>query len=180
MFRRLRHLFDYLFRRRRLEDDLDEELQSSFNMIVDQFIARGMSAAEARRAARLEFEGLEQVKEKIRDGLIGSAIQVSLQDLRYAWRGLTLRPSFALIALITLALGIGVNTAVFSVFYAVLMRPLPYNHPRTTSPHMGQFPDTRHRAGIGFRRNLPRNRTAPALNECPCRHLGNTSADIPG
>src|SRR5437870_402411 len=129
MLRRLVHLLEYLFRRRRLEDDLDEELRSSFEMMVDQFVARGMPLAEARRAAQLEFEGLDQVKEKVRDGLVGSAVQGFLQDARYAWRGLRRRPSFALISLVTLALGIGVNTAVFSVFYAVLLRPLPYGNP---------------------------------------------------
>jgi hypothetical protein len=64
MFRRLVHLLEYLFRRRRLEGDLDEELRSSFEMMVDQLVARGMPLAEARRTARLEFEGLDQVKEK--------------------------------------------------------------------------------------------------------------------
>jgi len=129
MFRRLRHLFEYFFRRRRLEDDLDEELRSSFEMIVDRFVAQGMPAPEARRAARLEFDGLEQLKERVRDGLVGSGLSTFLQDLRYAWRGLLRRPAFALVALVTLALGIGVNTAIFSVFYAILMRPLPYDHP---------------------------------------------------
>jgi putative ABC transport system permease protein len=129
VFRHLSNLFEYLFRRRRLEDDLDEELRSSFEMIVDRFVRDGMPPAQARRAARLEFEGLEQVKEKVRDGLAGSGIETFLQDLRYAWRGLRNRPSFAIIALVTLALGIGVNTAVFSVFYGVLMRPLPYDQP---------------------------------------------------
>src|SRR6266545_3826104 len=84
-----------MFRRRRLEDDLDEELRSSFEMTVDQLVARGMPLGEARRAARIEFEGLEQVKEKVRDGLMGSAIEVILQDVRYAWCGLRRRPSFA-------------------------------------------------------------------------------------
>jgi putative ABC transport system permease protein len=129
MFRRLKHLFEYLFRRCRLEDDLDEELRSSFDMIVDRYAAHGMPAAAARRAARLEFEGLEQVKENVRDGLVGSGLQAFLQDTRYAVRGLGRRPSFTAIALTTLALGIGVNTAVFSVFYGVLLRPLPYSHP---------------------------------------------------
>jgi predicted permease len=129
MFRRVNHLFEYLFRRRRLEDDLDEELRSSFDAIVDRFIARGMSAAEARRAARLEFDGLEQVKENVRDGLVGSGLQAFLQDTSYALRGLRRRPSFTAIALVTLALGIGVNTAIFSVFYGILLHPLPYNHP---------------------------------------------------
>src|SRR6266496_2710948 len=129
MLRRPACLFEYLFRRRRLEDDLDEELRSSFEMIVDQFVARGMPEAEARRIARLEFEGLDQIKEKVRDRLVGSALQTFLQDARQAWRGLRRYPSFTIISLATLALGIGINTAVFSVFYAVLMRPLPYDKP---------------------------------------------------
>jgi predicted permease len=129
VFRRLACTLEYLFRRRRLEEDLDEELRSSFEMVVDQFVARGMPLTEARRVARLEFEGLEQVKEKVRDGLVGSALSTFLLDARYAWRGLGRRQSFAIVSLVTLALGIGVNTAVFSVFYGALMRPLPYKNP---------------------------------------------------
>src|SRR5258707_639546 len=120
MLRRLACCFEYLFRRRRLEDCLDEEIRSSFEMTVDQYVARGMSLTEARRAARIEYEGLEQVKEKVRDGLIGSTLDTLQQDVRYAWRGLRRRPSFAVLSVITLALGIGVNTAIFSVFYGVL------------------------------------------------------------
>src|SRR5262245_55569487 len=129
MFLRLRHIFDHLFRRHRLEDQLDEELRSAFDMTVDKLVSRGMTPDEARRSARLEVQGLEQVKEKVRDGWIGSGIHAFFQDVRYAWCGLRRRPSFAWIVLITLALGIGVNTAVFSVFYSVLMRGLPYGNP---------------------------------------------------
>lgn len=129
MLRRLAHLFAYFFRRRSLEDDLDRELRSSFELLVDRMVARGMSGAEARRAARIEFEGVEQVKERVRDGMAGSLLQSLVQDARYAWKGLVRRPSFAAIAVVTLALGIGVNTAVFSVFYGVLLHPLPYDRP---------------------------------------------------
>jgi putative ABC transport system permease protein len=129
MFRRLTYLYESLFRRKRLEADLDEELRSSFEMTVDRFVERGMPLADARRAARLEFEGFDRVKESVREGLVGSALPGSFQDVRYAWRGLWRRPSFACIALVTLALGIGVNTAIFSVFYGVLLRPLPYRNP---------------------------------------------------
>jgi predicted permease len=125
----LRQLFDFLFRRRRAEDDIDEELRSALEILTGQYIARGMAPAEARRAARIEFEGLEQVREKVRDRLFGAGLRAAVQDARYAWRGLWRRPSFAAVALVTLALGIGVNTAVFSVFYGVLLRPLPYDRP---------------------------------------------------
>src|SRR5207302_10755811 len=97
--------------------------------MVDKLIARGMTLEEAHRSARLEFQGLEQVKENVRDGWIGSGLHAFLQDVRYAWRGMRRRSSFTWIVLITLALGIGVNTAVFSVFYSVLMRGLPYGNP---------------------------------------------------
>jgi predicted permease len=144
LFRRTRHLFDYLFRRRRLEDDLGEELRSSLEMTVDRLIARGVPEAAARRSAQAEFEGLAQVQESVRDNLIGSALAAFLRDVRYAWRGLWRRPSFAAIALLTLALGIGVNTAVFSVFYAVLMRPLPYRDPGRLALIWGGFRSAGH------------------------------------
>jgi putative ABC transport system permease protein len=127
--RRIRHIFEYLFRRRRVEAVLDEELRSSLEMLVEANLARGMTPTEARRAAQIAFEGVEQVKENVRDGLAGSSVGTFMQDLRYAWRGLWRRPSFAAIAVLTLALGIGVNTAIFSVFYGVLLRPLPYRDP---------------------------------------------------
>ena len=82
MFRPPARWFESMFRRRRLEDELDEELKSCFEMVVDRFIARGRTSGEARRVARLEFEGLEQVKERVRDGMAGSSLQGFLQDAR--------------------------------------------------------------------------------------------------
>ena len=129
MIRHLRYGLEYLFRRRRVEDQLDEELRSSFEMIVERNMERGMAPSEARRAARMDFDGLEQVKDSVRDGLAGVGMSIFLQDLRYGWRGLRRSPSFAWITLVTLALGIGVNTAIFSIFYGVLLQPLPYDRP---------------------------------------------------
>lgn len=129
MFSRIAHLVDSLFRRRRLEDDLDEELRAGFDILVDQFVARGIPEAGARRAARMHFEGHTQVKEEVLDSLAWNTIHTFLRDIRHAFRGLLRTPSFAIIAILTLALGIGINTAVFSVFYGVLLHPLPYDHP---------------------------------------------------
>ena len=126
---RLTHFLKYLFHRRRIEDDLDEELRSSFDMLVDQHVASGMSLTEAYRTVRIEFEGLDQVKERTRDSLMGTGIHTVIQDVRYAWRGLCRLRSFTFVSVLMLALGIGVTTAVFSVFYAVLLHPLPYDKP---------------------------------------------------
>src|ERR1041384_1935870 len=112
MFRWIRNLLQNIVRRRRVERDLDDELHSSFEILVDRYIARGMPPDEARRAARLDFEGTEQVKEQVRETLAGSGIRALFQDLRNGWRALSRNRSFAAIALLTLALGIGVNTAV--------------------------------------------------------------------
>ena len=129
---------------RRYEDNLDEELRSSLEMLVDRYIAQGLSPAEARRKARIEFEGIEQVKEKVRDRLRGSGLRALVQDVRYAWRGMRRQPSFTAIALLTLALGIGINTAVFSIFYGVLLHPLPYKQPERLAVIWGSFRSAGH------------------------------------
>lgn len=117
-----------LFRRRQAEHDLDDELRDHLDRRTQENIANGMNSDEARRAALLSLGGIEQAKEHCRDQRAFAFLDILLQDLRFAFRSLWSRPAFASIAILTLALGIGATTAVFSVVDRVLFRSLPYPH----------------------------------------------------
>jgi putative ABC transport system permease protein len=123
---RLRALFQLLFRRGQTEAELNSEIQSYFEIQVEREMQRGMSAEEARRWVRLNFEGSEQVKERVREVRTGAGIISAVRDLKYALRTLRKNRFFAAVTILTLALGIGATTAIFSVVYAVLLKPLPY------------------------------------------------------
>jgi len=117
------------FRRRRSEQELDDELRYHIERQVEHNIAAGMSPDEARRAAMVAFAGLEQRKEECRDTWRRSVLDHLAQDLRYALRSLWQAPGFAVVAIVTLALGIGATSAIFSIVEASLLRTLPFPDP---------------------------------------------------
>lgn len=123
---RLSSFWRNLFHRSRVERELDEELAAALETLERRHRARGLSPAEAHRAARLALGGVEPVKEEIRDGRPGAFVDATLLDIRYAVRGLIKAPAFATVIVLTLGLGIGANCAIFSLVHSLLVAPLPY------------------------------------------------------
>jgi predicted permease len=128
---RLVSLWNTLFRKKRLENELDDELRFTLETLTDRYIAGGMAADAARRAAIQALGGpggFAHVREEVRQGRIGAGLDGLVLDLRHAWRRLSTAPGLTSVIVVTLALGIGANTAIFSVVHAMLLEPLPYRN----------------------------------------------------
>ncbi|MGD0009145.1 MAG: ABC transporter permease [Terriglobia bacterium] len=130
-----------LFRRKSMEAELDEELHAHVAYQVEKYIQSGLTREEAARRARLEFRGLEQVKEECCDARGVSFVETLIQDVRYGLRMLARNRLFTIVAILTLALGIGANTAIFSVMDVMLLRALPVKNPQELVEFIRLAPD---------------------------------------
>src|SRR5580692_12066563 len=118
-----------LFRRDAVESEADAELRFHFEHQVEKLLKSGLTREEATRRARLEFGGHEQLKEEIRDARGVNLIETLWQDIRYGLRILARTPVISCVAILSLALGIGANTAIFSLIDTVMLRMLPVAKP---------------------------------------------------
>jgi predicted permease len=118
-----------LLGKEKLESQLDNELRAYVEIATNEKIAAGVSASEARRITLVDFGGIEQVKQAVRDHRAGTSLEVMWQDVRYGWRQMVRNPGFTAAVIVTLALSIGANTAIFSIVNALMLKSLPYPAP---------------------------------------------------
>ncbi len=151
LFAKVQSFLRNLLSSRRMETDLDEEIHSHLEMLAEENIRAGMPPNEAHRAARIELGGIEQVKEQVREERLGNWLHSVLSDCRYGLRMLRKNPGFTTVAVLTVGLGIGANTAIYSVVNAVLFHPLPIRDAHRVVVLHDQFPSW----------NMPRTKVSP-------------------
>jgi predicted permease len=133
-------LLGKLFSRGRADRDIDEEVRAYLDLLTAEKIKAGMSPEEARREARKEAGSADNIAEEVRDAQPGALVETTMQDLRYGFRLLKRSPGFAVVAILTLGLGIGANSAIFSVINGVVRKPLDYPAPDRLMFITSQFP----------------------------------------
>ena len=158
-----------VLRKREVEDEISEEIRSFLSLTAEAKKSEGLSESEARRAALLEVGGVEQIKEQVREARVGYRVEAILRDFSYGMRSLRKSPSFSVIVILVLALGIGANAAIFSVIEAVLLKALPYRDPDRLvvlwekNPSMGTFGERLPVAYVNFNEWVKRSKQFEAI-----------------
>jgi predicted permease len=150
LVRRLASIVDWIFHRQRAEQALADELQAFVEISAAEKIRDGLQPEEARRLARLELGGVEQVREQVRTYRHGGWLDEIGRDVRYAFRMFVRNPGFTLVIVVTLTLGIGANTAIFSLIDALMLRWLPVRNPQELVQVAFQPPSPKDAPGTSF------------------------------
>jgi hypothetical protein len=162
MIASLRHFLRNLLRRNRVERELADEIEESVEQLIEENVLQGMSRDDATRAARLAMGGVDQVKDHVRDVRVGAWLDALRQDLRFGVRTFMRRPGFTAIAMLTLGVGIGATTAIFSLIDSVLLKPLPVPRTRAIDDGVGGAASLQSAANRGGADELPRLAAAGA------------------